>query len=384
MASKNNGKITHAQRALDLEDELRQSVERYELVFRATNDVLYDLNMDTATVIWNEALYTQFGYSHAEPCNTLVWWTSHIHEDDALRVEHEVTDLLAGSDVTYSIEYRFLKANGQYSYVRDRGFIQRKPDGQPYRIIGSFLDITEQKRLDRAKDEFISLVSHQLRTPLTVIRIYGEMFNNGTLGELTPTQASHMQRITNASIRLIKLVGSILDITKLELSRFDIRTDLQQVNDLIAEGIDNVTPLAAEKQVVINFIPDYSLNPLPMDAGMFEQILHNLLTNAIRYSEPLSGRVTVSFKKRKNDYLLSVADNGIGIPDDAKKHVFDRFYRANNAVNIESQGTGLGLYLAKIMTEAFGGKMTFKSKELIGTTFSVSIPLTGMQPSTTS
>src|SRR5882757_2553403 len=174
-------KTSHAQDAT----ELQQTIERYELIFQATHDILYDLDLGKGTVVWNEALYLQFGYKRSEPAGTLEWWTQHIHPDDAFRIENELTNWFDSGNTTWQTEYRFEKADGSYNYVRDRGFLQRAADGTPIRIIGSLLDITKQKELDLAKDEFISLVSHQLRTPLTVIRLYSEMLTNGLLASST-------------------------------------------------------------------------------------------------------------------------------------------------------------------------------------------------------
>jgi PAS domain S-box-containing protein len=187
----------------------------YELVFKATNDVLYDLDVINDRVIWNDALYTQYGYHHSAVVNTLEWWVQHIHPDDALQVENNISDWLEGNADTWQTEYRFANADGTYKNVRDRGYVIRSADGKPLRIIGSLLDITQQKQLDVAKDEFISLVSHQLRTPLTVIRTYAEMLSQGIFGPISSQQKTEIERITGSSVRLIKLVSNILYVSKL-------------------------------------------------------------------------------------------------------------------------------------------------------------------------
>lgn len=361
---------------------LRQTLERYELIFKATHDILYDLDLDSGTVVWNEALHVQFGYAADEPADTLEWWTQHIHPDDALRVEHQVADWFDSGATTWQTEYRFLKADGSYCYVRDRGFLQRAPHGEPIRIIGSLLDITKQKELDLAKDEFISLVSHQLRTPLTVIRLYSEMLTNGFIGKLDSAQEAHIGRITNASVRLIKLVEDILNVSRIELDRISINPTSLDPNKLIEATIADITPLASEKGITIVFEPDNTLHALPLDDTIFCQIVHNFLTNAVRYTRPLKGHVDILFVREDESYVLTVRDNGIGIPKTDQPHIFSRFYRANNAVNIEEHGTGLGLYLVKLMAEAFNGRVWFESTMGRGTTFFLQLPLTGMSQTT--
>lgn len=363
----------------DLENQLLETLERYELIFKATNDVLYELDLPKGTVVWNDALYTQYGYDRREPAGTLEWWTAHIHPDDALRLEHELSKWFEGNQDTWQGEYRFRGADGGYINVRDRGVLQRAADGTPLRIIGSFLDITKQKQLDHAKDEFISLVSHQLRTPLTVIRLSGEMLTDGLLGQLSSEQETYIRHITDASIRLIKLVGDILDVSRFELGRMIAEPMATNVNELLETCVAAVRPLAAQKGAIVKFNPDRSIGKLALDQTIFEQIVHNLLTNAIRYSNPKHGVIKVVFRRNADGYLLHIRDNGIGIPKAAQPHVFNRFYRADNAVNIEEHGTGLGLYLVKIMTDAFGGRVWFDSTQDKGTTFYVQLPVHGMR-----
>lgn len=361
----------------DLEKRLRETILRYELIFKATNDVLYDLDLEKGTVVWNEALYTQYGYDKNEPASELEWWTSHVHPDDALRLEREISEWFAGKHNTWQAEYRFRKADGTYVYVRDRGVVHRGPDGSPLRIIGSFLDITHQKQLERAKNEFISLVSHQLRTPLTIIRLHSEMLTSGMLGELSQAQTAHIAEITNASVRLIHLVDGILDVSRAELGHMVSRPVPEDPNKLLNACIKEVAPIAEQKGIMIHFMPK-AIPSIPLDASLFGHIVNNLLTNAIRYTLPGKGIVRVSFMRNQEGYILCVKDNGIGIPRAARPHIFGRFYRADNTANITEQGTGLGLYLVKIMTEASGGTIWFESRRGKGTTFYVQFPRQGM------
>ncbi|HSX30470.1 MAG TPA: PAS domain-containing sensor histidine kinase [Candidatus Saccharimonadales bacterium] len=362
----------------DGSDVLHEKLQRYELIFRATNDVLYDLNLSDATVDWNEALYTQYGYDQSEPAGTLEWWTSHVHPDDALLLENKLTEIFEGDTNSWQYDYRFQRADGSYSYVRDRGLLLRGDDGRPIRIIGSLLDITAQKQLDTAKDEFVSLVSHQLRTPLTVIRVYGEMLTSGIFGSLSDEQTKWVRNMTNSSVRLIDVVGAILHVSRLDLGRVKISVAAHDVVRIIQSCISEVQPLADEKRVHIGFASPRKPVLVNVDETIFVQIVHNLLTNAVRYTKPQKGRITVGLKTDKQGYLLSVHDNGIGIPKAAREHIFERFYRAKNAVSMEVQGSGLGLYLVKVLCDTFGGTVWFESSEGRGTTFYVRLPRHGM------
>ena len=362
-----------------LEEQLEETIERHELLAKATNDVIYDLDIKHATVTWNEALFTHYGYDHSPEVSTLEWWAAHIHPDDAFRVQEEIGELLNSQQQTWYSEYRFLKADGSYASVRDRAFVLRDKKGALLRIIGSFLDITGQKNLDRAKDEFMSLVSHQLRTPLTIIRMYSEILGSGMAGDLTSQQQKYVDQIAEGGSRMIKLVGDILNISRLELERIKISPSPCDVNALIQTHIEELTPIANERHIRIRFTPDRTLPKLNVDPVIFGQIMYNLLSNAIRYSRNGQGEVTVSFVKTSEGYTLNVTDNGIGIPLRAQPHIFKRFFRANNALKFEGGGTGLGLYMVQLIVETFKGKVWFESRIGTGSTFHVLFPPSGMQ-----
>lgn len=363
----------------ELEKKLRETIDLYRLTLKATNDVLYDLDLLEGTVIWNEALYNYYGYRRGPHVNKLEWWVRHIHPDDALRLEQGMSEWLQGKQDTWEAEYRFKKADGSYINVRNRCLVLRASDGTPLRIIGSFLDITRQTQLAHAKDEFISLVSHQLRTPLAAIRVYSEMLEGGTFGQLEAGQIAPVRQITEASIRLIKLVDTILNISRIELGHvISVPTPID-VNVFLRSHIEEVAPLAEERGVSLRFTPNAKIGSVPLDATIFGQVIHNLLTNAIRYTKDSKGIVHIKFIRDKDGYLLTVKDNGIGIPAAAQPLVFNRFYRADNAIDASEQGTGLGLYLIKLMSETTACKIWFESVENKGTTFYVRIPATGMR-----
>ncbi len=366
-------------RVIELEDELRETLGRYEMIFRATNDVVYDLNFLTSNVVWNEALFTQFGYNQNERAGNLEWWARHIHPDDAMDVEQAITTLLESSESNWNHEYRFRKSDGSYADVHDRGYILRAANGSPQRIIGSFLDISHQKQLERAKDEFSSLISHQLRTPLTVIRIYSELLSDGTFGSLTDSQAKEISKIHSSSVKLIELVNDILAISSVELQSIYLVPTVVDINELVETCLQNVLPLAQDKSVTMKFVPNKDMEPIMVDTKVLEQVLHNLLTNAIRYTVRGTGAVVVSAAPKDRGCLITVEDNGIGIPLADRPHVYERFYRANNAVNSEEHGTGLGLYYVQLVIKALGGKVWFKSSRdpaAQGTTFYVYVPAT--------
>jgi signal transduction histidine kinase len=289
--------------------------------------------------------------------------------------------LLASNATTWVGEYKFKKHDGTYIDVRDRAFVIRGAVNKPVRIIGSVLDITQQKELQRAKDRFISLVSHQLRTPLTSMRLLAEMLASDNTEQLSDSQQDFVQKIESSTVRMIHLVNEILNVSSIESGRLNIHPSDTDVSILIQAQIDIISPMTIAKHITIEYEPDQRVRRVHVDPMLFSQIVHNLITNAIRYTAKDNAIIRVAFEKKKDSYLLTVNDQGIGIPKEAQSHIFSSFYRANNAIKSHGDGSGLGLYLAKLILDVTGGTIWFSSEEGQGSTFYVSLPLSGMQNS---
>lgn len=360
---------------------LHRSDERFRAVSAATKDVVYDIDLQTGTMWFNEALHTEYKYPLKRTTYTPEWRLSLIRNEDQKRIEKSIKELLTSSDETWVGDYSFKKHDGTYIDVRDRAFVLRNAEGKPIRMIGTILDISQQKELERAKDRFISLVSHQLRTPLTSMRLLAEMLANNHEELLSPSQLDGVKKIETSAVRMIYLVNEILNLSSIETGRLNIRSVESDIPTLIRAQIEETKPLAIEKDVRIEFVEDSAAQRVNVDPMLFSQIVHNLLTNAIRYSDKPGSVVSVSFKRTDSEYVLAVHDRGIGIPKEAKAHIFTSFYRANNAVRVRGDGTGLGLYLAKLILDMADGRIWFDSTQGRGSAFYVALPHSGMKGS---
>lgn len=243
-----------------------------------------------------------------------------------------------------------------------------------------FQDVTKEKMIDQAKTEFVSLASHQLRTPLTAMNWYVELLLRGA--GLTREQRSDLEKIRVRGQRMVQLVNDLLNVSRLEAGRLQIDPVPTDLVELINSLVDELLPFAQQRgcQVIFHKSDD-EFSQVKVDRNLLRQVIHNLLTNAIKYSRPGQDlRVWVQLERSSREgYIISVQDNGIGIPFERRSRVFDKFFRADNAIHQEPDGTGLGLYVAKKILTSAGGEIWFESIEDRGTTFFVEIPETGMR-----
>lgn len=244
-----------------------------------------------------------------------------------------------------------------------------------------FKNVTKEKSLDEAKSGFISIASHQLRTPLTSIRWFSEMLINGDAGDISDEQKHFVERIYEGAERMINLVNLLLQIARVEAGRVRIEPAPMDLKRLTESVVTTLQTQLKEKDEKIEIIalPE-KLPEIPMDEDVVWQIIQNLLTNAIRYSQ-VKGIITIKivFDEKRKELLYSVQDKGIGIPKAEQGRIFEKFYRADNAVQYVPEGSGLGLNLVKKLVEDWEGRIWFESEESKGTTFFFTVPLEGMK-----
>ena len=248
------------------------------------------------------------------------------------------------------------------------------------KIIGAievFRDITEEKEIDKAKTEFVSLASHQLRTPLTAISWYTEMILSGDVGNVTFEQKKYLEEIYQGNHRMIALVNTLLDVSRLELGTLMVETKPTDVVTLARSVLDEQKQKIEEKKLIV--VDDFSKD-IPLfstDANLLRMVFQNLLSNSINYS-PREGRIDFSISlKDNNTIFIKVSDTGYGIPKNQQDKIFTKLFRADNARERDTNGTGLGLYIVKSVVENAGGKIWFESEEKKGSTFYITLPLLG-------
>ncbi len=230
------------------------------------------------------------------------------------------------------------------------------------------------KELDEAKNEFISIASHQLRTPLTGIKGYLAMIVDGDFGKVPAQMFDILKQVLEASKRMIRLVNLFLNITKIEAGKFTLEKKPTDIVELVQSEITELIKVAEDKGLKIEFKkPKTKLPDVTIDGDKLKDVVLNLIDNAIKYTD--KGKITVSVEKLNGDVRVSVKDTGRGIPHDDAKKLFSKFVRGEGIAQVQPDGSGLGLYIAKRIVDAHKGEIWVESEGLgKGSTFIFTIP----------
>lgn len=246
-------------------------------------------------------------------------------------------------------------------------------------LIRRDLELTEAnarlQELDTAKSEFVSVAAHQLRTPLTGIRwLYHALLEEDT-GKLNDRQRRLVKEGLRTTLRTIELVNDLLNVARIEAGRAGFVFQRQSIIPIVKKAALQFEPAAAGKGVKLAVsLPEGSIPPLDLDAEKMSIVLDNLLDNAVKYTAP-GGRISIALSAADDALRVEIADTGIGIPKEQQAQIFNKFFRADNALLFQTAGTGLGLYVVKSVIDRHNGTVAVKSAEGVGTTVTIAIPV---------
>lgn len=390
------------------EERLRQSEERFQLAARATNDLIWDWDLATNALWWNQGMTTLFKYSAGETTPDLGWWSSHVHPADVERVTSGLRAAMDRGEQFWSDEYRFRRADGSYADVFNRGFVVYGVSGKPVRVIGAVADITERKRavqileqgvatrtaelqaknrelkneighrkraeeLLRARNEelkaFAYTVSHDLKAPLRGIAGYGQELDRRHRAGLGGRALFCIGQILAATNNLDRLIEDLLHYSRLDA---EAPTETEVGLDAMIEAIlSDRKPTILEQGAEVT-VDLSSAHIHTWERGLL-QILTNLIDNALKYSRNARPpRIHISGQQKDDAFLIRITDNGIGF--DMKYH--DRIFGLFNRLvrQEEFEGTGAGLAIVKKLVDKLGGKIRAESKPAEGASFLLELP----------
>jgi signal transduction histidine kinase len=245
--------------------------------------------------------------------------------------------------------------------------------GRPLGRVWTLREVTQQRELDRLKDEFVATVSHELRTPLTSMMGFLEMIREGEAGELTDEQKRFLAIVYRSSERLQRLVGDLLFVARLDAGGLQLQFGEARLDEIVSDAVESSAALARSREVELVAELD-DVPPVVGDKERLGQLVGNLVSNALKFT-PAGGRVTARSFVDGNNAVIEIADTGIGIPEAEQSRLFQRFFRSSTATEQAIPGTGLGLVISKAIAEAHGGSIGVTSAPGEGTCFRVEIPL---------
>ena len=236
-------------------------------------------------------------------------------------------------------------------------------------------DVTRDKLVERMKTEFVSIAAHQLRTPLSAIKWTLRMVLDGDTGEVNEEQRELLEKTYVSNDRMISLINDLLNVSRIEEGRFLYKQELVNLEDLVSIIVDSSQELLKMKKMELTVDkPEKPLSQVSVDREKMELVIQNLLENAVKYT-PEGGKIDISISGDDKNIIFKIKDTGVGIPDDQHDRIFTKFFRGDNVIRMETEGSGLGLYTTRNIIDAHKGKIWFDSKEGEGTTFIFTIPV---------
>ncbi|HEY1023818.1 MAG TPA: ATP-binding protein [Sphingobacteriaceae bacterium] len=350
--------------------ELETSERRLSQVITSSKIGVWDLDPITGKAVTSLSHAEVLGYDHTKQEWGSDIFLRHVIPEDRLIAEKALAE--AWKTGAINMEVRINKIDtGELRWVHVVGEVVTEDRSGRKRMMGMTTDVTDHKEKERRRDELITIVSHELKTPVTSMKAYLQLLGRKIAIAPDDPAAEMFNKIEIQISRLVMLITDLLDVSKIEGGHLQLKIEKYNFHDLLAEVVADVQKTTATHQIVLSDNPHVTITG---DPERTRQVIINLLTNAIKYS-PDAGQVIVKATTRRRELTCSVQDFGIGIPLNKQKRIFDRFYRVSDDPNYAVTGIGMGLYISSEIIMRLGGRMWFESVPDEGSTFSFSIPV---------
>ena len=352
-------------------EELRQSQLKFKNLADSMPQIVWTARPDGYLDYYNEKWFEFTGMNREEFENED--WIDILYPDDKHRVQEAWKKSIKTGN-SFDIEYRFkdVKNPGSFRWFLGRAVPVKNEEGKIIQWIGTNTDIHEFKVLEKQKDDFLGIASHELKTPLTSIKLYAQLLQRLLSKEGNTKAADYASKVENQINRLNSLVADLLDVTKMQNGKMQFSKTAFDFNEMIGEVIQELQLSTPTHKLELH-LGDVGI--VSCDRERISQVVSNLITNAIKYS-PYSETVNISTQiNEKDEVELCVQDFGIGMPEDKKAKVFEQYYRVSGDEQNTFPGLGLGLYIAAQIVERSNGKIWVESTLGEGSTFCFSLPL---------
>lgn len=357
-----------------------------DAILASIGDAVFAIDAKGLITLFNPAAVKLTGYSEKDAMGKRYDDVLSFSTGEGKPATSFIQRALDGHVTGMKTDTKLVRHDGSVIDVADSAAPIRDFEGNLQGVIVVFRDVSNERALDKAKSEFVSLASHQLRTPLSAVNWYSEMLLSGDAGKLSTEQHDYVREIFEGNQRMVELVDSLLNVSRLDVGT--IRNDPEDTSMIeLADSLQKeMQATITTKNLTLTRDIEKRLPNVWADPKLLRMVVQNLLSNAIKYT-PKKGKVTLTMhtatpgeihtaRLHGSDYLfLSITDTGYGIPKEQHQKVFEKLFRADNVRKMEVEGTGLGLYIVREVVKKFGGAIWFESMESVGTTFYVVIPL---------
>lgn len=298
------------------------------------------------------------------------WKEKPIHHPDDLKMAIDRWSHSLKTGELYEIHYRLRRHDGEYRWSLGRAIPLKNKSGKIVNWLGTNTDIHDQKRAMEQRDEFLGIASHELKTPLTSIKAYGQVLQRNFVKEGNEKASQMLNRMNEQITKLTTLVADLLDVTKIESGKLIIHQDDFMFNELVQETVEDLQLTTDKHKIHLKLGKE---KKICADRDRVSQVMTNFITNAMKYSLD-SKKIVVQTKSTKDRVIFSMQDFGMGIPKEQKESVFEQFYRVEGERQKTIPGLGLGLYISSEIIRRQGGNIWVESEEEKGSTFYFSLP----------
>lgn len=356
-------------------EKQRQATDNLDALIRAQEiaklgswewDIVHD------TITWSDELFHIFGL----PLRTRLRYDTYlncVHPEDREELMAVINDAIK-KGVNYSIDHRIITADNQVKYIHSEGRPVETSRGHVTKIAGTAQDITEIHELDIAKREFVSLASHQLRTPASGVKAFLSLLLDGVGGELDKKQQTFIKRAFEANNRQLEIIDNLLSLASIDSGKLTLHKETVDLPKLIRSCLTQHRPKIREKKQHLTLTLANQPIVMQADPGNLQMAIDNLISNAIKYT-PEKGALDIVTRSTKRYVYIEVIDSGIGISKEDLPVLFRKFSRINNPASRTVGGSGLGLYIAKYIVQLHGGSISVRPRSGGGTRFIIKLPV---------